>query len=65
MRNQNDPREIGTSEVSNTASARDRADGSRESPNVESGAADRPIAEEQADQQNGRTRDSDQDAGKA
>jgi hypothetical protein len=46
------PRETGTSEVSHTASNREQAEESRGNTNIESGLTNRPIAEEQADQQN-------------
>jgi hypothetical protein len=53
MPNDNDPRNTSTSNVPNRASNRDPAEGPRENVNEEGGGiSNRPIEEEQREQQN-------------
>jgi hypothetical protein len=55
MANQNEPRDTRTSDVPNRASNQEQAEGSRENVNESEeggGVSNRPIAEEQAEQQN-------------
>jgi hypothetical protein len=60
MADRNEPRDTRTSDIPeresndlpNRASNQEKAEGSRENTNVESGITNRPIAEEQEEQQN-------------